>query len=101
VIVSLETAVNARAVAVFANATATLGASVVSGVYRAPGADALGIAGTQPTFECLESARAAASLDRGDTVTVTCAALSVSAVAHVVTDVRPDGFGLVTLGLDR
>lgn len=97
----LETAVNARAVAVFANATATLGASVVSGVYRAPGADALGIAGTQPTFECLESAWAAASLDRGDTVTVTCAALSVSAVAHVVTDVRPDGFGLVTLGLDR
>lgn len=98
---SLETAVNARALAAFANATAALGGVTVSGVYRAPGADALGIAGTQPTFECLESARAAASLDRGDTVTVTCAALAVSAVAHVVTDIRPDGFGLVTLGLDR
>lgn len=98
---SLETIVNGRAFGVFANATAVLGGVTVSGVYRAPGADALGIAGTQPTFECLESARSAASMDRGDTVTVTCAALSVSAVAHVVTDVRPDGFGVVTLGLDR
>lgn len=98
---SLETAVNSRALAAFANATAALGGSTVSGVYRAPGADALGMAGTQPTFECLESARSAASLDRGDTVTVTCAALAVTAVPHVVTDIRPDGYGVVTLTLDR
>lgn len=98
---SLESTVNARAVAAFANATATLGAATVSGVYRAPGADALGMAGSAPTFECLESARSAASMDRGDSITVTCAALSVSAVAHTITDLRPDGFGVVVLGLDR
>lgn len=98
---SLETLVNAKAIAVAANATAALGGATVSGVYRAPGADALGMAGTQPTFECLESARAAASMDRGDSVTITCAALAVTAVAHTVTDLRPDGFGLVTLGLDK
>ena len=40
---SLETALNLRVKSVFANATATLGAMTVSGVYRAPGADALGI----------------------------------------------------------
>lgn len=98
---SLESLVNAGALAAHANAIAVLGAVTVSGVYRAAGADALGMAGTTPSFECQESARAAASMDRGDTVTVTCAALSVTAVAHTVTDIRPDGYGLVLLGLDK
>lgn len=98
---SLESMVNAGAIAAHANATAVLGGVTVSGVYRAAGADALGMAGTTPTFECLESARAAASMDRGDSVTVTCAPLSVTAVAHTVTDIRPDGYGLVLLGLDK
>jgi len=97
--VSLETTLNARVRGVFANATATLGAVTVSGVYRAPGADALGIAGNQPTFECLESDRAAASMDRGDVLTVTCAALGLASVSRTVVGIRPDGFGMVTLDL--
>ena len=87
----IETATAASAVAALANATATIGAAQVEGIFDNAYADALGFSGTTPIFECISSA--VTSVAQGDAVVI-------SGINYTVSRIEPDA-GMTRLVLQE
>jgi len=90
---SIESATATSAVAALANATATIGASSVDGVFDNGHALALDVAaGTRPSFLCNEDDLPALTL--GTTTAV------INSTTYTIVEREPDGMGLTTLVLE-
>lgn len=89
---AIETATAEHAVAVFANATAVIGATSVSVLFDNGYADVLGIAATGPSILGVGSDLTAATQG---------SSLTVNGTGYTVTAIEPDGTGLTRLRLQE
>lgn len=89
---AIELATANSAVAAFANCTATVGGSAVSGIFDDAYLDPLGMSGSQPALLCA---------DADVSTAVHGTAVVVNSVSYTVASIQPDGTGMTRLLLQE
>ena len=90
---AIEAALASTAVAALSNASATIGASSVEGVFVTEYAEALDVAaGSKPVFHCVASALPSITL--GTTTAV------INSTTYTIVESHPDGTGMTLLVLE-
>ncbi len=90
--------VNRASIALLSDATATIGADTVSGIFTNQYVDALDISSTRPAFAC--DASDAAGIGEGTALTITSAMHGITAGAYIVRRIEPDA-GMTRLILEE
>ena len=88
----LEARVNVDVIRHLANATATIGAAQVEGIFDNAYLDALGFSGATPVFNCISSA--VSGVAQGD-------AVAIGGINYTVIRIEPDGIGMTRLVLQE
>lgn len=95
---ALEARLYDRSLAMLANATATIAAGVVEGVFDPEAIDGLNMNSVRPTF--LGSLAALGAVSNGDSITITSAAHGLSAAAYTVAETSTEA-GQIRLWLRK